>query len=198
MERMWAASKCAGSLLLSVVTTRNLPRGSTMYCISDSPPDSEASCLSCPPLRSTQTECNCGVKLMCLQCHLRLVGTVQSATFFPRVTFSVRPPPADRPSVTEVRWESYGRRPELCVATRRERSSWCELCVWDGPHTGLCVAGLWSACCLLALRRLEWPQSAAAAAAMSTSAICKEKCFVVYKCHRFIWLPNLIMLCLIS
>jgi len=60
-----------------------------MYCISDSRTDFQASRLGCPRLRSTQTECNCGVKVMCLQCHLRLIGTVQYAILFPRVTFPI-------------------------------------------------------------------------------------------------------------
>jgi hypothetical protein len=90
-----------------------------MYCISDSPPDFQSSRLSAPPLRSTQTECNCGVKLICLQCHLRLVGTVQSAIScnFPSKTFTV----CNRPFVAEVHSERCGRRLALCVAaTRRE------------------------------------------------------------------------------
>jgi len=30
------------------------------------------------------------------------------------------------------------------------------------------------------------------------TAFCKENCIVMYKCHRFFWLPSLIMLWLIS
>ena len=73
-----------------------------MYCISDPTPDFQASRLSCPPFRFTQTGCNYCVKLMCLQRHLRLVRRVQSAILFARVTFPVRrSPSADRPSVAE-------------------------------------------------------------------------------------------------
>ena len=96
--------------------------------------------LSCSPLRSTQTECNCGVKLMCLQCHLRLVGTVQSAISFLRATFPVwLSPPADRPSVANDHWESC-RRVRRCAWQRDdERSSWSEVSVCNCPHTQNCV-----------------------------------------------------------
>jgi hypothetical protein len=70
-----------------------------MCCVSDSAADFQASRLSCPPFRSTQTECNCGGILICLQCHLRFVGTVQSAILFACVTFPVRRSPSTvRPS----------------------------------------------------------------------------------------------------
>ena len=102
IEHMWAASKYADTLFLSVTNTRNIPLGfvdvlsfrfSTWISIVP---------FKLPPLRSTQTQYNCTVKLICLLCHLRLVGTVQSASLFPRVTFTVRrSPSAVRPSVAE-------------------------------------------------------------------------------------------------
>jgi len=129
-----------------------------MYFLSDSPIYFEASRLSCPPLRSTQTECNCAVKLMCLQCHLRLFGTVQSAILFPHVAFLVI---AHRQQIVPL-WQRINERAAgdfwRCAWHRDDESScWCEVSVCDGPHThtGQCAASLWSACCLSALGQPE-------------------------------------------
>jgi hypothetical protein len=78
---------------------------------------------------------------MCLQCHLRLGGTVQSAILFHRVTLPVwHSPSADRPPVSEGHWEVYGWRPALCVsARRREVFLVRSICVRPSTHTQDCV-----------------------------------------------------------
>jgi hypothetical protein len=83
-----------------------------------------------------------------------LVGIVQSAILFPRVTSPVRRlPSAYRPSVAEVHWEHWGRRPTLWVAKKwREVFLVRNVCVRRSTHIGLCAAGLWSACWMSAQR----------------------------------------------
>ena len=136
-----------------------------MCCISDTPPDFQASRLSCHPLRSTQTESNCAVKLVCLKCHHHLVGLIQSAILFPRATLpAIRSPSADCPSVSEDHWEGCWSCPAMCVASRRREILLVRsVCVRRSTHTGQCATGLWWAWCLSEIKDLEWPQSAAVA-----------------------------------
>ena len=128
-----------------------------MGCLSDSSADFQASRLSCPPLCSTQRECNCGVKLMCLLCLILFAGAVQSAILLPRVTFpAIRLPSADRPSVAKDPQDICEQRTALCVALRRrENFQVRSLCVRLSTHTGQCAAGLWSVCCLSAPSQFE-------------------------------------------